>query len=81
MRKLQLAACGFVICLTQSQAEAYPVGPALPVAKVAEEADVVAKAKAVKSVKTQNAWFKDYAGDGFAVYETTFEVTSVIKGE
>ncbi|MFA6241525.1 MAG: HEAT repeat domain-containing protein, partial [Candidatus Hydrogenedentales bacterium] len=58
---------------------AYPVGPALTLDKLTEEADLVFKGTAISSQPVVDDWFKPV--QGFAVEETRFRIISVIKGE
>jgi hypothetical protein len=59
-------------------ARAYPVGPALSLGELTEEADVIFKGTAVSSQPVQDEWFQRYPD--FTAWETRFSVVSVIKG-
>ena len=60
-------------------AQGYPVGPAVSLEKMTEEADIIFKGTVVSSETVEDEWFKPYRG--FHVQESQFNVMSVIKGE
>jgi len=67
-----------VLLACMSVAQGYPVGPAVSLEKLTEEADIIFKGIPVSSGPVQDEWFKPYPG--FHVRETQFNVVSVIKG-
>ena len=60
-------------------AQGYPVGPAVDLKEITEEADIIFKGTAVSNAPVQDDWFKPQ--EGFVARETLFKVISVIKGE
>lgn len=60
-------------------ARGYPVGPAVGLEKLTEEADIIFKGTAVSSGPVQDAWFQPYPG--YVGLQTQFQVVSVLKGE
>src|SRR5689334_11274251 len=61
-----------------SFAGAYPVGPAVSLEKLAEEAGTIFKGTVVSTEPVEDDWFKPVRG--FAAYETRFKVVTVLKG-
>jgi hypothetical protein len=82
MRKHRLILLLIVLAASRtSNAKAYPVGPALPLDKLAEQSDFIAKVQAVASEETKDETFTDYTNQGFAVFATKLKVISVLKGD
>jgi len=68
-----------VLLACTGMAWGYPVGWAVSLEKLTEEADVIFKGTVVSGEPVQDEWFKPYRG--FLARETRFKVVSVIKGE
>jgi hypothetical protein len=62
-------------------AKAYLVGFALPLDKLAEQSDFIAKVQAVQTDETKDEAFTDYTNQGFGVFATKLKVISVLKGD
>jgi len=68
-----------VLLACQGIVEGYPVGPAVSLQKLTEEADIIFKGTVISGEPVQDKWFKAYRG--FHARQTQFNVVSVIKGE
>jgi len=68
-----------VAAAAAAAAHAYPVGRAVGLDKLAEQADIVFKGTALSSAPVEDARFKSVRG--FHTRQTRFRVVSVIKGE
>ena len=67
--------CGAAALAGTGVALAYPVGPALSLAKLTAEADLIFKGTTGSSQQVEDDWFKPYPG--FVAGETEFKVISV----
>lgn len=74
---LALLLYGLIVAIPTAQA--YPVGPSLPLDKLYEEADLVCKVTAVSSKEVEDAWFE--AATGFRPHETRLAIIAVYRGE
>jgi len=85
MRKLKLLLAIFIIFVLtiflfhNFSANAYMVGPSLTFEKIAEESDVIFKAKIMSSSLIENNWFEGYGG--YSSNGTEMKIISIIKGE
>jgi hypothetical protein len=72
-------AVGFLAILAWAPFAFAPgVGMAIPLAKIAQQADLIIKAAAISSAPVSDDWFQNYPG--FGVYSTRMRVISVVKG-
>jgi len=62
-----------------ASAQAYPVGPALPLDQLVEKAEVIAKVEVISSAQAADPWFT--ACQGYAVFATKMRIISVLKGD
>jgi hypothetical protein len=77
MRKVAVLSALLLACAAAAQA--YPVGPAISLEKLSEEADLVFKGTAVASSPVKDDWFQPYAD--FVAVQTQFKLVSLIKGD
>jgi hypothetical protein len=73
-----VAIVGILLGFT-APAGAYPVGPAVSLNKLTEMADLIVKARAIATEKTDDAWFTPHPG--FAASATKLEPLTFLKGE
>ena len=71
-------AAALLTCAAAS-AQAYPVGPALPLDQLVEKAEVIAKVEVLSSAQAEDPWFP--AQQGYAVFATKMRIISVLKGD
>ena len=71
------ALAGLLACA--GMALGYPVGPAVSLEKLTEEADIIFKGTAVSSKPVQDNWFRPC--QDFVARQTQFKIVSVIKGD
>ena len=71
-------AAALLTCAAAS-AQAYPVGPALPLDQLVEKAEVIAKVEVISSAQAEDPWFPVHRG--YAVFATKMRIISVLKGD
>lgn len=80
MRNVSMVAVSFVLAVAfAGVCHAFRLAPPLKLDKLAEESDVIIKAKALKSETIEDEWFKKQRG--FDAYATQMAVICVIKGD
>lgn len=75
---MPFAGCLIGLFLVPS-AEAYPVGPPLPIEQLVEKSDFICKAVAVSSKPVDDPWFEKHGG--FDATQTDLKIVAVYKGD